>query len=499
MILQLANAGQLNPTFQAKVVGGVAYQVYPVIMLVEGVHHGLGSDPVYYPPKVLEASTNHWNNMPVTIHHPVDASGAHVMCNTDGSIRMEWEVGKVANVRWEEGKLKADLMINVKQVNSKQPELLTFLQNGGMLEVSTGLLATDDATAGTWNGEDFSATITEIIPDHLALLPNSTGACSWNDGCGVRFNAKNPKEKPGEIINSTDIMGQIDKIRTFVYGLDKRSSDPSTYTDHYVRAAYDDYFIYKENDRKNGVETEKFYKQMYSMDTADNIVLQGDPVEVIEDITYKVVANAIKNSNKEDITMAKAVATPADKAKCKDAVTPADKAKCKDMTVNAMIENQDNAFVEADREWLVSLNEAQFSKIVANAEPKEVIKEVEKIVEKVIDNTKEVPTTLAGWLETTPPEVRSVVNAGLKELDNKRAGFIAKIMTAETNKFTDAQLKDMDINVLESIVSLMPAPAAGPNYAGRGGGGIITNQEAHTEEAYVPRTLSDVLVPAKTQ
>jgi len=47
MILQLANAGQLNPTFQPKVIGGVAYQVYPVIMLVEGVHHGLGSDPVY--------------------------------------------------------------------------------------------------------------------------------------------------------------------------------------------------------------------------------------------------------------------------------------------------------------------------------------------------------------------------------------------------------------------------------------------------------------------
>ncbi len=402
MILQLTNTSQINTTATAKVIGGVAYQVYPVIMLVEGVHHGLGSDPVYYPPKVLEASTNHWNNMPVTIHHPVDASGAHVMCNTDGTIRMEWEVGKVANVKWNGGKLKADLMINVTQVNSKQPELLQFLQNGGMLEVSTGLLATDDGTAGTWNGEDFSATITEIIPDHLALLPNSTGACSWNDGCGVRFNKEAVKE--------------------------------------------------------------------------------GDTAKII---------NAMED------TMAK-TATPAEKAICAEkAVTPADKAKCKEMTVNAMIENQDNAFVEADREWLASLNEAQFSKIIANAEPKEVIKEVEKIVEKVIDNTKEAPTTLAGWLDTTPPEIRAVVNAGLKELDNKRAGFIAKIMTAETNKFTDAQLKDMDINVLESIVSLMPIPAAGPNYSGQGGGNtVITNQE-HTEEAYVPRTLSDVL--GKTQ
>jgi len=34
MILQLTNAGQLNATATAKVIGGVAYQVYPVIMLV---------------------------------------------------------------------------------------------------------------------------------------------------------------------------------------------------------------------------------------------------------------------------------------------------------------------------------------------------------------------------------------------------------------------------------------------------------------------------------
>ena len=490
MLLQLANAGQLNATFQSKVVGGISYQVYPVVMLVEGVHHGLGTDPVYYPPQVIAASAPHWNNMPITINHPVDASGEHVMCNSDGTIRTQWEIGVLKNVSWSDNKLKGELWINVVLANQKQAELLPFIQNGGKLEVSTGLLASDDSTTGTWNGEAFNASIQEIIPDHIALLPGSTGACSWNDGCGVRFNAKNPKTEV-VFVNSSDLMDQLDKIRTFVYAMDKYTANGGPSIDNYVKAVYDDYFIYKQNARTNGIESTKCYKQMYSMDTTGNVVLQGDPVEVVEDISYRIVSNAIQNPTKEDKIMAGSGAAPAASMTCKDAVTPADKAKCMGAKVSALIANENTSFTDADKDWLTAMNEDQLGKLVANMEAKTV--EVEKIVEKVIDNTKETPTTLVGWLETAPPEVRSVVNAGLKELDNKRAGFIAKIMTAETNKFTEPQLKDMDINVLESIVSLMPATKVnGPNYTGMAGGGIITNEE-HTEEVYVPQTLSDAL------
>jgi hypothetical protein len=174
---------------------GVDYQIYPCVMLVEGVHQGVGSDPVYYSPGMLSESAPFWNNVPITVGHPVNIQGEHVLCNDDGTIRAQWQIGHISNVYFEDGKLKADLYINVREANRKAPELLPFLQKGGELQVSTGMLAGLDGTAGTWNGEDYVGAVKVIVPDHLALLPGGTGACSWSDGCGVRVNINEASHK----------------------------------------------------------------------------------------------------------------------------------------------------------------------------------------------------------------------------------------------------------------------------------------------------------------
>lgn len=177
---------------------GVDYQVYPCVMLVEGVHKGVGADAVYYSPEILSESAPNWNNLPVTVGHPVNLQGEHVLCNPDGTIRQEWEVGHIINARIEDGKLKADIYLNVQRVKAKAPALLQYLQNGGELQVSTGMLAGLDDSSGTWNGEEYGGAVTTIIPDHLALLPDSTGACNWDDGCGVRFNAESHESNKEE-------------------------------------------------------------------------------------------------------------------------------------------------------------------------------------------------------------------------------------------------------------------------------------------------------------
>jgi len=498
MVAQAIEKGPSLKVLQRRRIGGVEYQVYPVVMLAEGVHHGVGTDPVYYPPQVLEASVPHWNNMPVTIGHPVLSDGTHVLCNHDGTIRQEWQVGYVANVVFEEGKLKAELLLNTALVSQKSPSLFSFIENGGKLEVSTGLLAMDDGQAGQWNSEQYSASIVDMIPDHLALLPNSTGACSWDDGCGLRANEKEIMNSGKESIlivlaKQQELGGLIDKVRRFVDSMDvyDRVTERSVVV-NYLRAVYSDSFIYKQDLRRpNQPEQSVLLKQKYSVNDSGELEFVGDPEEVFEDLQYKPKSNeggTAENNITEEVRI---MATAAAKAKCAEkAVTPADKAKCKEMTVNQMIENQDNAFTEEDREWLTGLNEVQFSKVQANAEPKEIIKEVEKIVEKVIDNTKAAPTTLAGWLETVPTEIRSVVNAGMKELDTKRASLIAKITTNERNTFNEDQLKGMDMGMLESISNLLPAPA--PNYSGQAPAGQVVNT-GHVEEAYIPVTLSENL------
>ena len=43
-----------------------------------------------------------------------------------------------------------------------------------------------------WNGKKYSAIAHNFAPDHLALLPDGGGACSWVDGAGMpRINEDN--------------------------------------------------------------------------------------------------------------------------------------------------------------------------------------------------------------------------------------------------------------------------------------------------------------------
>jgi hypothetical protein len=70
-------------------------------------------------------------------------------------------------------------------------EVLRKLQAGEPLEVSTAYYTIVDNIPGEWKNpktgkvEKFISSQFQIRPDHLALLPFDTGACSWKDGCGA--------------------------------------------------------------------------------------------------------------------------------------------------------------------------------------------------------------------------------------------------------------------------------------------------------------------------
>jgi len=495
MMLILSVGEKLNLVSQPRRQGNIDYRIYPCVLLVEGVHHGAGSEPVYYSSAVINASTMAWNNMPVTIGHPVNQVGEYILCNSDGAIRAQWEIGTVRNVRFEGGKLKADLWLNVARANSFNPQLLTFLDNGGQLDVSTGLLALQDNVAGSWNNEEYAAKVLEIIPDHLALLPNQKGACSWDDGCGVRVN-KGVEQKPNlvYIYNEQEMGVKLEKIRRYVDGLDIRDIKNDYMTRlNYLRAVYSDYFIYSQDDRPQGQpRTSMLLKQGYGFDTSDNIVLQGEPIEVVEEITYK--QKAVQTNKEENTNM------PTDEMKCKDATTPAMKKKCGEMMVNALISNENTAFVEADREWLLSLTSQQQEKLVANMgapEETETMKTNTAIpAVGTVTVTADIPKTpaeiLNQFLADAPAPIRSVLNAGMRELDRKRGEMIGQIKANERNKFNDDQFKDMDLSMLESIVSLLPV-ATGVDYSGLNPASTKIVNKDDGEEPYVPMTLSESL------
>ena len=160
--------------------------VLPVVMLTEGVHNG-SDGPLYYPPEELLNSAHLWDGKPVLVNHPTNG-GMPIYANNP----RVWEgqvLGQVWNSRFDGKKLVAEIWLNEERTRKIAPELLKLISLGANIDVSTGLFTADERTPGFWNGEKYTAVARRHVPDHLAILPTSRGACSWADGCGIRSNS----------------------------------------------------------------------------------------------------------------------------------------------------------------------------------------------------------------------------------------------------------------------------------------------------------------------
>lgn len=167
---------------------GKDYLVVPVVMIRSDV---VMNDLLVPAEEILPYS---WNGVPVTIQHPTAGKG-YISANAPAVLE-EFGVGTIFNSRWDSGVLKAEAWIDIQKANTLQPGLVKALEDGEPMDVSTGFFSEDIPSSGSSNGRAFSAIARNLNPDHLALLPGGTGACSWEDGCGVRAN-----ERMGQMSN----------------------------------------------------------------------------------------------------------------------------------------------------------------------------------------------------------------------------------------------------------------------------------------------------------
>jgi len=181
---------RLPSTSRRENLNGRDHLVYPVVMLVEGVHNGR-----YYPADELSLFVEAWNGRPVPILHPTADDGEPISANSPPVYESQ-VVGQVWNARWDSPRLRAEIWIDLDKIKSVDPDTLSMLERGEPVEVSTGLWGLGDGTPGIWNGEEFEETLAGYRPDHLALLPDRVGACSWEDGCGVRVHHLNARVGP---------------------------------------------------------------------------------------------------------------------------------------------------------------------------------------------------------------------------------------------------------------------------------------------------------------
>jgi hypothetical protein len=161
---------------------GRDHLVVPTVILVHGVHNGSGG-PVYYPPDSLAQSVQLWNARPVVVMHPdIYADGGAA---GNPSVFNRQKIGVLFNTRFEANALKTEAWLDVERTQRVDARVLDAVRNRKMMEVSTGLIFSTDQVPGVWNGKEYSMLARNLVPDHLAILPDLRGACSIADGCGL--------------------------------------------------------------------------------------------------------------------------------------------------------------------------------------------------------------------------------------------------------------------------------------------------------------------------
>jgi hypothetical protein len=227
---------------------GAEILVAPVVLITEGVHAGF-SGAIFYSAEVLSHMAHSWNGRPLPIMHPTDGNGQAIQANSPEAIAQH-SVGTLFNVSWEPERraLVGEVWIDVARAHAVclemgVPDVVDIITSGRPLEVSTGFFVAAMGPGGTWNGEQFAhAALGPIFADHLALLPGAVGACSWEDGCGVRNSIETKMDKRHMLLANLDIAHEelYYKLCTIVDRMD------TAFAMHFVEAVYDGWFVFRQ-------------------------------------------------------------------------------------------------------------------------------------------------------------------------------------------------------------------------------------------------------------
>lgn len=464
-------------TIQTKMHEGKQHLVVPVVMMVEGVHSG-SRGPLLHTAEELGRFTAAWNGIPIVVHHPQDPSGNYISANSPQVIDRE-KVGAVYNTRIEDNKLKAEAWIQIDKISQVSPVALAHIRQGLPLDVSVGVFSDEEDSQGEWNGETYSAIARNHRPDHLALLPGEQGACSWQDGCGIRTNSSNSKSKANEKVmteeeiaalkqqavdniistqlnnNVSGFRERLDRIRSLVDSMDNET------TIHYLEEVYDGYFIYVKRVRNsNGPTQETYLQQHYSMGANNVVELVGEPVPVVKNITYTTV-----QTNK--MTRTKPI---------KQAMDVNSKSSCFLGKVERLIQSNKTHFTEGDKEWLLTQEESTLDKLM----PKDTAIDVNS--DSTLQAFRNTIKTEEDAIKLAPESVQANLRAGLKLYQAQRDALVEKIITnSEKDTWKKEELLAMSFETLEKIGKSIKTPV---DYSLNGGQPPI--QSNGEEEVLMP-------------
>lgn len=157
------------------------YMVVPCVALVPGVLNG---DLVTL--DAVAGTFAAWNGRPLVIDHPHDDGGA--ISANDPEVLKTFGIGQIWHTDIDDNKLRVQAWLDTAKatrLGGDARKVVDMIKAGSPVEVSTGYWASMRAQRGVYGNTEYDNVTETIIPDHLALLPNALGACSWADGCGI--------------------------------------------------------------------------------------------------------------------------------------------------------------------------------------------------------------------------------------------------------------------------------------------------------------------------
>ncbi len=470
-----------NYTVRQETFDGAAHIVVPVVMMVEGVHSG-SQGPILHTAEQLGRVVEAWNGIPVVIGHPRNSTG-FISANSPNVPN----VGRIFNTRFENGKLRAECYINISKITNQSPTALAHIRNQRPLQVSVGTFSDTDSASGIWNSEQYVAVARNYRPDHLALLPGEEGACSWNDGCGIRTNSKQKNNMEKEITIVANSLSDrknefteiVNKVRSIV-----DSMDNGVYV-NFLREVYDDGFIYET--RKRESNQSQYYTQKYSIREDGGVELMDNPVPVRQEINYIAQSEQESSEPKTKVNNNK-------KSKGENKMS---KTKCTVAKVNALIANESTNFTEDHREWL----ESQTDEMLSALEPLQVNRTTPPVVAKQVVTDEEVTAYLDGKsqedvLKLLPAKIQANVSAGLQMREEMRTKMVEEIMAYENTPWEKEELIAMSCDQLRKIHAMGTGTKETPvaDYSLAGGAGKVSEKEK--KQVQVNAAAEEVMLPA---
>lgn len=462
---------------QRLVHNGCEYLTAPVVMIVEGVLNG-----GYVPGAEIAACA--WNGVPLVCNHPVE-NGVPVSAN-DPTILATYGIGRIFRTTiTEQGphnlvRAQAELWLDIAQaqaIGGEAIQALDMIESQTPLEVSTGFYCDTTQERGSFHGTPYHEIHRNLRADHLALLPNQVGACSWADGCGApRLNLKTcgascqcggacqrspmepqtfqqrlqrlmamlrlTRQASGE---ETLIVAQTDQdTREAIYGALAREMG-ADYTPIFIDSLDMEAlsFTYRQGERLR--------RRQWQMDDGV-LTLSPDVEDVQRSTTYTPVPMAAHSPQATEETPPMATLA---------VITSAIQARA-----NALIHNAQTGWTETDRPMLEGMSEAALIRLEAQPVRTPAV-------------AARQPETVDEAIAQLPAHLQDSMRSMARAYEARKTAAIATLTANQACPFAAEELQTMTAERLEALVAMS---SAATSYAGNG----LPYQRAEPEDNTPP-------------